>query len=180
MKTLPAAMLLLLPVLVPATAGSQSSAQQETLLSIKRFVPSAGHSVPVPLDSLAWLAGCWEGTTGNGRIVSEVWMTPLGGMMLGTARTVRNGRTTGYEYARIEQRADGTVRYVALPSGQRETAFMLVSLAGKKAVFENPNHDFPQRIIYRLVSPDSLAARVESIDPASGGGEDYGYRKANP
>jgi hypothetical protein len=87
---------------------------------------------------------------------------------------------TGDEHASTERCADGTVRYLRLPSGQRETACTLVSPEGGMAVLKNPNHDVPQRILCRPVSPDSLAARVESIDLASGGGEDHRYCKADP
>jgi hypothetical protein len=122
------------------------------------------------------MAGCWEGRYENGRIVTEQWMKPLGGTMLGMSRTVRNGMTTEFEYVRLEQAADGSIRYVALPSRQAEASFTLLSIAERTAVFENPAHDFPQRIIYRFVSPDSILARIENIT-GGGAGHDYPYRR---
>jgi len=113
------------------------------------------------LQSLRWLSGCWEGHLSNGLIITEQWMKPLGNLMLSTARTVRNGKTVEYEFVRLEQSDDGVIRYRAHPSGQEEAAFTLVKLEGHTAIFENLLHDYPQRIIYQLVSADSLLARIE-------------------
>ena len=44
--------------------------------------------------------------------------------------------------------------------GRAPTAFRLVEVSGQRAVFENPGHDFPQRIIYRREG-DTLHARIE-------------------
>jgi len=35
------------------------------------------------------------------------------------------------------------------------------SLSGDEVVFENPAHDFPQRIIYRMKDPENLEASIE-------------------
>ena len=40
-------------------------------------------------------------------------------------------------------------------------SFKLVSGKNGEFVFENKQHDFPQRIIYRNPNPDSLYARIE-------------------
>jgi hypothetical protein len=51
--------------------------------------------------------------------------------------------------------------YDAHPSGQRRTEFRAVGVSGDSVVFQNPQHDFPQRIIYKKVGADSLIARIE-------------------
>jgi hypothetical protein len=96
---------------------------------------------------------------------------------MGMSRTVRNEKTIAFEHVRLEQSEDGSIRYVANPSGQKEAAFALVKLEGTKAVFENPAHDFPQRIIYHLLSPDSLAARVEGTINGKERSSDFPYRR---
>jgi hypothetical protein len=129
------------------------------------------------LDSLAWLAGCWEGTSA-GRLVSEQWMKPLGNMMMGMSRSVKNGQTISYEQIRLERSADGVIRYVAHPSGQSETAFTLVHSGDRSAVFENLLHDFPTRIIYRRISTDSLLARIEGTVDGKPRSADFRYARA--
>jgi hypothetical protein len=115
--------------------------------------------VPANAASLDWLAGCWAnegGEPGSG----EQWMPAAGGTLLGVSRTVRGGRTVEWEFVQIRETTDGRIDYVANPSGQEQAAFRLVSLEGTAAVFENPAHDFPQRILYRR-DGDALRARIE-------------------
>lgn len=129
------------------------------------------------LDALAWMAGCWEGTYPNGRTVSEQWMKPLGNVMLGTSRTVKNGKTVAFEFIRLEQSQDGVIRFIARPSDQPEAVFTLILLQGQKAVFENPGHDFPQRIIYERITADSLVARIEGTLNGKERRSDFPYRR---
>jgi len=110
------------------------------------------------VEGLAWLAGCWAQRR-DGFVYEEQWMEPAGGVMLGMSRTLANGRLVGTEFLRIEV-SEGSLRYTALPSGQALTVFTLRSLEGQRAVFENLEHDFPQRIIYRR-DGEALTARIE-------------------
>jgi hypothetical protein len=129
------------------------------------------------LYDLSWLAGCWEANL-RGREVNEQWMKPGGGIMLGMARTVSQGKAAEFEFTQIREDKDGSIYYVAKPSGQPEASFKLVKLQNKEAVFENPQHDFPQRIIYRLQPDGSLFARVEATDKGKTRGIDYPYKRA--
>jgi hypothetical protein len=118
-------------------------------------------SLTTKVDDISWLAGCWERLDPNsGLQISEQWMKPAGGTMFGTGRTVKNGKTVDYEFTRIEQRADGLF-YVARPATNKEdTDFKLLRSAKFEVVFENPTHDFPQRVMYRREG-ENLFARIE-------------------
>lgn len=117
----------------------------------------AAEAALTPLDGLMWLAGHWRG--GSGGVVSEeAWLAPKGGVMVGVHRDARPGKRAFFEYLRIEARDDGAV-YVASPMGRGTTEFPLVELDGTSAVFENPGHDFPQRIAYSR-SGNTLTARA--------------------
>lgn len=115
------------------------------------------------LSGLQWLAGCW---TQDGRDAGSVeqWTAPAGGTMLGVNRIVSGGRTVAFEYMRIAVNKDGIVEFIASPSGQETARFKLVSVNETEVVFENPEHDFPTRITYRLLSEGSLLGRIEGID----------------
>ena len=80
--------------------------------------------------------------------------------MLGTSRTSRNDSIVEYEQVRIETCA-GRVYYVASPSRQATTEFTATSLLDSIAVFENPEHDFPKKVIYRRLGSDSIVASIE-------------------
>lgn len=117
-------------------------------------------SAPLKIEDLAFISGGWQEVSNNLRI-DEHWTSVAGGSLMGVSRTVKDGRTVAFEYLRIESRSDG-IYYVAHPRGQSPgTEFKLVRLQAREAVFENPLHDFPKRIIYRRNPDGSLTARVE-------------------
>jgi hypothetical protein len=112
------------------------------------------------IAKLAWLAGCWAsdgGETGSG----ERW-TPLAGeTMLGVSRTIRQGKTVEFEFMEIRYLPDGKLAFVAHPSGQATAAFPLLRISETEVVFENLQHDFPQRIAYLRQGASKLRARIE-------------------
>ena len=111
--------------------------------------------------SLEQLAGCWENRSAE-HVYEEYWMKPAGNMILGVSRTSNSEKVIEYEYLQIITREDGTF-YVANPSGQTKAEFKLTSGDGTDLVFENPNHDFPQKIVYRFHNNNSLVAWIEGI-----------------
>lgn len=116
------------------------------------------------LARVAWLANCWAaegGEPGSG----EQWSVPAGGVMLGMARTVKGGKTASFEFMRIESDEDRLI-FIAQPQGGAPVAFHAIEVSDDAVVFENPDNDFPQRVIYRLESPGVLRARIEGTDGA--------------
>jgi hypothetical protein len=113
------------------------------------------------IDDVAWIAGAWVGTAGqNGsRSIEERWSPPAGGWMLATSRTVSRNRVVAFEYLRIAEK-DGGLVYVAQPNGKTATEFVLTEVSATRAVFENPRHDSPQRIVYELSEEGELTASV--------------------
>ena len=126
--------------------------------------PAAGAD---PLAEFAWLDGCWVGSV-NQRDYREQWMPPRGGLALGVSQMVMGGKTTSYEYLRIESRPDG-IYYVAVPSGGKEESFKYTGVTTDTAndrndrlyTFENPALEFPRRITYRHAPGGWIYAQVE-------------------
>jgi hypothetical protein len=113
------------------------------------------------IADLAWMTGDWQ-TDPNGRITSdEHWSRPGGGVMIGMSRTVAGNKLVSFESLRIEQRGEA-IFYVANVKGRcPATDFKLTRLNAQVAVFENPDHDFPKRIIYRKTSAKEMIASVD-------------------
>ena len=106
-------------------------------------------ATPPRAADLAWLSGSWSREQAGHR-VEELWSTPAGGTLMGTSRTVKDGATAFYEYLRIEER-DGALVYVAWPKGATQpTDFGWTAGGDTWARFENPSHDFPTSLVYRL------------------------------
>lgn len=129
-----------------------------TVLAAGPVTPVSGQEAS-GVDRLAWLQGCWEAASPQ-RTIEEHWMAPRGGGMLGMSRTVRGGRLTGHELVVLRER-DGRLVYQAHPSGQPAAEFPLQTISDSVVVFEDPQHDFPQRIGYRRSAADSLLAWIE-------------------
>lgn len=149
------------------------------VLILSTLYGSAAQNEKPSLNSLAWIAGCWEANRPERKqVVVEHWMTPSGGAMIGMARTVRDGKMTGFEFLRIVEDSTG-VRYISKPSQNTdETAFPLLKASVREVVFENLAHDFPQRIIYRQPKPDELHARVEGQMNGKTTGIDFIMKRA--
>jgi Domain of unknown function (DUF6265) len=130
------------------------------LLLVTVSAPTLTAQASSNIAQLSWMAGCWEQRSAT-RVTEEQWMAAAGGTMLGVSRTIARDSTRGYEFMRIATLA-GKLTYIAQPSGQAETAFVTSAITDTLAVFENPAHDFPQRIEYRRVTADSIVARISA------------------
>lgn len=114
------------------------------------------------VDDLGWLAGDWA-SEADGRWTEESWTSPRGGAMLGHSRSGRGEELREYEFLRIAAEGGGALAYIAMPQGGAPVAFRLVRQEGSSAIFENPAHDYPQRIAYAR-DGDTLTATISAID----------------
>lgn len=115
--------------------------------------------VDADLAALGWLAGSWTGTDGKMEM-EEVWMAPKGGAMLGLHRDVAADKIVSWEFLRIAVKND-VITYLASPGGKAATPFPMKEQGDRRVVFENLQHDFPQRILYWIDKDGALHARVE-------------------
>ncbi len=135
-----------------------------------------GQTQSSAIAQLAWLTGCWA-REGKEAGTGETWMPPAGGTMLGMSRSVKDGKTNFIEFLQIRTGPESKLQYVVLMPGQTEVAFTLTKLTATEAVFENPAHDFPQRIIYRREGKAKLFARIEGPDKGKTVGIDFPMRR---
>jgi hypothetical protein len=132
---------------------------------------------PDPIASLAWLEGTWTGQSGS-MSTEEYWTAPRGGTLLGLHRDVKGDRTISYEFFRI-QVSDGVVTYWASPRNAPPTPFRLKEMGpGRRAVFENPEHDFPQRILYWMTDDDTLHAGIEGPPNAKEKAMEWAWKRS--
>lgn len=147
------------------------------LLSAALVAQAPAAAAPMPaVNDVAWIAGCWE-TTRNGRHITEHWLPPEGGTMMGMSRTTAGDKTTAWEFLIIRRGPHG-LGYVAKPSGQSEATFTAPRATAAEVVFENPAHDFPTRIIYKR-DGDALTASTEGPMNGQNRRIDFAYKKAS-
>jgi hypothetical protein len=128
------------------------------------------------VGAVAWLAGCWEGVLRNGATYEEAWLVPRAGSMVGVARMTGEGRTLSFEFMRITA-DEGVLVYAAQPSGRPPTLFRATAVGAGQVTFENPGHDFPQRILYHYTPPGQLHARIEGERDGELRGIDFPLRR---
>ncbi len=137
-----------------------------TLAFVLLLVPAAwAHAAPAA--DLSWLAGDWRRCL-DGEIVEERWLGPRGDLLVGANLTSSPRGRTRFEHMRIA-RVDGAWTFWAEPNGRTATPFALAESGAQRAVFANPEHLFPARVVYWRDGAD-LMARIEGTvkdQPAS-------------
>lgn len=106
---------------------------------------------------LDWLAGKWC-SSDQGRQIDEVWLPAAGGELLGMSRTVQGATVETFEYMRIVFKDKDATLHVQ-PNGAPPTLFSQAARGDGWIRFENPAHDFPNRIEYRR-DGDQLQASI--------------------
>ena len=131
------------------------------------------------LSLFTWLAGAWETMeeTNPPSLTKERWLVPSGNLMLGTSQTVKAGRTTAFEFMRLEKRG-ADIYYVPQPNGRPPVDFKLTSADGGSFVFENTEGvDRVHRIEYRREANDGLYARIDGVQNGKPFLLEYRYRR---
>jgi len=138
-------------------------------------IASAARAAPADdVGKLGWMAGAWIQEK-DGVTTRETWLPPLEGAMAGVSQTTRPGRRAQVEFMAITAEPAGATFTATLP-GQPPTPFVLKPGADGEAVFENPAHDFPQRVIYRRCGED-LCARIEGTTKGQAASQAWRYRR---
>jgi hypothetical protein len=141
-----------------------------------RAVAATGEESLAAVANLGWMAGCWSGHVA-GVAMEECWTAPGGGMLLGMHRDINPSGRASFEFLRIEATGD-SVAYWGSPMGKTPTPFRLKEQGPNRVVFENLNHDFPQRILYWLEEDRILCARVEGMQRGAERREEWQWRRA--
>ena len=116
---------------------------------------------PSLLHHAEWLIGIWENHTPRG-IIYESWVKMNAHELRGKSYVLKEGDTLVFETIRLIEERD-SLFYIPTVSGQNNglpVPFAMAYISDSSLVFENPLHDFPQRIAYSRVGTDSLVAEI--------------------
>src|SRR5882724_7047092 len=125
-------------------------------------------------NQLQQLNGVWK-TEVKGKTIFESWKLINDHEMSGMSYRIKNTDTVVFEQTRIVYR-DSQLFYIAKVKNQndgQEVAFKLISSTNKTFIFENPEHDFPQRVAYQFISADSVHAWIDGKYRGKEMKEDY-------
>lgn len=142
------------------------------------FATLTGGSLSAQADSLAALGGVWiyveDRTQGRAlerlgppmsssfsmRVESDAVILTRGhGSGHTNVRVPLDGTVTEVADSNQVERDSGLV-YVAQPNGSKPTEFVHTELTPTRAVFANPRHNYPKRIVYLLSAEGVLTATI--------------------
>ena len=140
------------------------------LLAICCFSCEQKSATYAELEKASWFLGRWENKTTEGTF-SEEWKKENDSLLLGKSFFIKENDTLFSETVRLEQQKNDLFYIVSVPNQNEEkpVEFKLTSSTSDYLVFENPEHDFPKKITYKLVNKDSLYAEI------SGDGKSQGF-----
>src|SRR6476646_5283669 len=99
------------------------------------------------ISSFAWLEGKWVGRYDSVPIF-EQWKAAEGKVMRGRGGVLSGKDTAFAERISISEKEDG-IYYTAIVAGNPAPVdFKFRGFKNDTAVFEDPTHDFPQRVLY--------------------------------
>lgn len=141
-----------------------SSLAQQTAFSAREFKP------------LHALTGLWKMDTPRGTIYEE-WQAGSDEQLSGRSYKIKNNDTLVLENVIISLQGNA-IFYTPVvhdQNNQQPVPFKLISCNNNRYVFENKQHDFPQRVIYELVSTTEVRARIEGSKGGKEMSSDFNY-----
>lgn len=126
-----------------------------------------------------WLLGKWENNSKDGNL-SETWKKVNDSIYDGEAYFVKGKDTLHFEKIQMKQKGENLL-YIATVKGQnndKPVTFIHNDTIEKQLVFENPKHDFPQRISYSKITKDSIVIEISGIQQGKPSSERFSMKKA--
>ena len=124
------------------------------------------------------ITGTWSMETKRG-MVYEHWYDKDDSTLLGKSYKLNGSDTVLLEEVQLIRKATG-IFYIPVVQGQNDgqpVVFTLVNTDKETYIFDNPAHDFPQRIIYQLPKNEQMHAWIEGMDKGVYRKADFFYKK---
>jgi len=116
---------------------------------------------PHAVEQAKWLIGSWENKNEIGTL-TETWKKENDSVFSATSYFIKGKDTLHSETIKLDE-TDGILTYTPTVIGQnnnKPVPFKLTSSTENQLVFENPQHDYPQKIVYDFINNDSIVATI--------------------
>ncbi|RQO31482.1 hypothetical protein DBR32_05850 [Taibaiella sp. KBW10] len=116
------------------------------------------------IDKAGWLLGTWKNETAKGTVY-ESWHRVNDTEFTGKSYLLEGKDTLIFESLKLVQEQRSLV-YIPTVKGHNNdlpVRFTLTKISDTDLVFENAQHDFPQRITYKKIAADTLVAEISGI-----------------
>jgi len=128
------------------------------IVAIVSLLTTASFGQSGTIDEMTWVLGTWQGSIGKMKVI-EIWTQVNDLTLEGKNFTISGEDTVAFEYMQFHQTGKH-LNFIASPGGKAPTLFTLIKAEGSQWIFENKEHDFPQRVAYRL-KDSMLIAYIE-------------------
>ncbi|MDI9256957.1 DUF6265 family protein [Flavobacterium sedimenticola] len=131
------------------------------------------------LEKMNWLIGQWENTTPEGYL-TETWSKANDSTFSGQAYFIIKEKDTVHNETIILTQVNEELIYRPTVKGQNNDEpvdFKLTSDTENRFSFENPKHDYPQKIVYKKVNDKSLIATISGVQQGKSSSESYPMNK---
>jgi hypothetical protein len=129
------------------------------------------------MSSLDIFIGKWKSESRTS-VSFEEWDKINETFFEGIGYSLKNGEKNIYEKFNILKLHNHIV-YIAQPGNNLPTLFTLISSESNKFIFENKEHDFPQRVIYNFTSDKNLTASIEGKEKGEFKRVEYSFIKVD-
>ena len=131
------------------------------------------------LEKMNWLLGNWENEMPEG-VLTETWTKENDSTFSGTTYFIINKKDTVHSETIILKQLNDELVYRPTVKGQNNDEpvdFELSSESENSFSFENPKHDYPQKIVYKKVNETSLVATISGMQQGKQSTESYPMKK---
>ena len=131
------------------------------------------------LEKMNWLLGNWENEMPEG-VLTETWTKENDSTFSGTTYFIINKKDTVHSEAIILKQLNDELIYRPTVKGQNNDEpvdFKLSSESENSFSFENPKHDYPQKIVYKKVNETNLVATISGMQQGKQSTESYQMKK---
>lgn len=135
------------------------------LIAACNYTTNTQATIPVAsyteLEKANWLIGTWENKSSEGN-ATEIWQKENDSTLTGASYFILGKDTASTEYISLHQRGKEILYVPTIPNQNSglPVEFKLTKSDNNSLVFENPSHDFPQKITYTKITNDSLVAEI--------------------
>lgn len=131
------------------------------------------------MDKASWLVGKWGNISKEGNL-TETWIKENDSVYKGETYFVVGGKDTVFSEKVDLIQDNGKLSYIVSVPGQnneKPVRFDMTSMNDSLIIFENPAHDYPNKIVYNKIGKDSVVAEIFGIQKGKPASEKFAMKK---
>ena len=146
-------------------------------LSLLLFLLSIFIQAQDKIEDINIISGKWKLNESNFNLYEE-WEKTNDSTYMGLSYTLDKDEKNISESLFI-LKLNNHIVYIAQPGNNSPSLFTLISSEDNKFIFENKEHDFPQRITYHFITDSTLTASIEGDVNGTLKRKEFSFRKTD-